>query len=229
MSDGWIGGTGKRPDLPKGTRVEFMLDGDDNTYIDAAADLYWGPGDGRIVRWRVVGTVPGVGDVNSTERGSAARYNTGKPPLELIPAEIVSEFVICGWQGRTATTADVIRFVGQFQMRKPSPGLTESETLYATLVSLPSAGSILEDAARVFDYGRRKYAAWNWIKGQAWSIPIGSAMRHLLAIQRGEELDPESGLPHAGHAACNVIMLLWYIDHYPEGDDRVPAERVAAA
>lgn len=76
------------------------------------------------------------------------------------------------------------------------------------------------DCALVFDYGRKKYAEWNWAKGMAWSIPLACAVRHLLAILRGEENDPESGLPHRGHVACNLVMLAQYEATYHEGDDR---------
>jgi hypothetical protein len=80
--------------------------------------------------------------------------------------------------------------------------------------------STLEDEARVWEYGKRKYAAWNWAKGMDWSIPFACMMRHMAAWQRGEENDPESGLPHLAHAMCNLRMLTLYGKTYPEGDDR---------
>jgi len=58
------------------------------------------------------------------------------------------------------------------------------------------------------------------MKGMKWSVPIACALRHELAIRLGEENDPESGLPHRGHIACNLIMLMYYVENYPEGDDR---------
>jgi len=78
----------------------------------------------------------------------------------------------------------------------------------------------LEDEARVWEYGKKKYSAWNWVKGMPWSVPFACAMRHLSAWQRGEDLDPESGLPHIAHVACNLRMLALYSRTYPEGDDR---------
>ena len=78
----------------------------------------------------------------------------------------------------------------------------------------------LEDEARVWEYGKKKYAAWNWAKGANWSVPLGSLLRHLSAWQGGQELDPESGLPHLAHISCNVRMLSFYAKTYPEGDDR---------
>jgi hypothetical protein len=78
----------------------------------------------------------------------------------------------------------------------------------------------LEDEARVWSYGRKKYASWNWAKGMDWSIPLACLYRHMAAWQRGEECDPESGLPHLAHAMCNLRMLTLYAKTYPEGDDR---------
>lgn len=82
----------------------------------------------------------------------------------------------------------------------------------------------LEDEARVWMYGKAKYAAWNWSKGMPWSVPFACLMRHMAAWQRGEEVDAESGLPHLAHAMCNLRMLTLYAKTYPEGDDRPPKE-----
>jgi hypothetical protein len=107
-----------------------------------------------------------VGDVDSEERGSGARFNDGKPDFSLLP--------LC----------------------------------------------TLEDEMRVWAYGEKKYARFNWAKGMRWSIPLACILRHLSAWQRGEDLDPESGLPHLAHISCNLRMLTLYAKTYPEGDDR---------
>lgn len=78
----------------------------------------------------------------------------------------------------------------------------------------------LADEARVWEYGKKKYSAFNWAKGMDWSIPFACAMRHMAAWQRGEENDPESGLPHLAHTICNLRMLTLFAQTYPEGDDR---------
>ncbi len=83
----------------------------------------------------------------------------------------------------------------------------------------------LEWAAQVFMYGRdNKYAAWNWAKGMDWLVPYDCMMRHMEAWHRGEDLDDESGLPHLGHAMCNLIMMTFYAKFYPEGDNRPKRE-----
>ena len=83
---------------------------------------------------------------------------------------------------------------------------------------------LLEDTARVFMYGSKKYAAWNWCKGMKWSVPYACALRHLFAWFRGEECDKESGLPHLAHAMCNILMLTLYSKTYKEGNDRPSKE-----
>lgn len=79
---------------------------------------------------------------------------------------------------------------------------------------------LLESTARVFGLGAKKYARWNWAKGMPWSVVIGCLKRHLAAIERGEDIDPESGEPHLGHLMCNALMLEHYRQTYKEGDDR---------
>lgn len=82
--------------------------------------------------------------------------------------------------------------------------------------------SALKPAADVFEYGATKYAPNNWAKGMSWTAVIGCLMRHLSAIQMGEDIDPESGEPHVGHLLCNAIMLAHFYQHYADLDDRVP-------
>jgi hypothetical protein len=37
---------------------------------------------------------------------------------------------------------------------------------------------------------------------------IDSLLRHLLALKNGEDLDPESGLPHVNHVLFNAAVLV---------------------
>lgn len=67
-----------------------------------------------------------------------------------------------------------------------------------------------QELVKVLTHGAKKYAARNWERGQLWSVPYASLMRHLNAWHAGEDTDPESGLLHLAHAACNVAFLLSY-------------------
>lgn len=79
---------------------------------------------------------------------------------------------------------------------------------------------VLFELAEVLRYGEAKYAARNWEKGMHWSRPFSAAMRHLWAWWRGEDLDPESGLPHLSHAICCVAFLVAYRARGAGTDDR---------
>lgn len=80
--------------------------------------------------------------------------------------------------------------------------------------------SFLEDLGMVLKFGADKYAAHNWRGGLNVSRIIGATMRHLTAINRGEDIDPESGLPHTAHLACNVMFLSVMLKTRPDMDDR---------
>lgn len=74
--------------------------------------------------------------------------------------------------------------------------------------------------ARVLAFGAEKYEENNWRKGLAWSRVIGAAQRHLLAFQAGEDVDPESGLPHVDHLLCCCMFLSEYQKRATGTDDR---------
>lgn len=154
-----------------------------------------------------------VGDITSDARGSGARFNDGKPPLDLIPLRILAD----AWWRHDLTEPQkaahaALRALAAWQERGAVGSLYEA---------LKALGNPLHEAAAVLEYGKRKYAAWNWSKGMAWSVPLACAARHLeRMIRLGQDIDDESGLPEVGHVACNLIFLIQYHYTYPEGDDR---------
>lgn len=78
----------------------------------------------------------------------------------------------------------------------------------------------LEDMVRVLEFGADKYSADNWKQGLRTTEVSESLMRHLFAYLRGEDLDPESGLPHTGHIMCNAMFLSYLQRFKSEFDSR---------
>jgi hypothetical protein len=65
----------------------------------------------------------------------------------------------------------------------------------------------VEPLVKAMTYGMKRYSRENW------KLPcdnprqhLQSAIRHLLAIVKGEEIDPESGERHSGHVMANMMM-----------------------
>lgn len=77
-----------------------------------------------------------------------------------------------------------------------------------------------EELAKVLTVGVEKYGVDNWRKGMKWSKVLASLERHLYAIKRGEDRDPETGLLHSAHIQSNAAFLTEYFFTFPELDDR---------
>lgn len=69
------------------------------------------------------------------------------------------------------------------------------------------APDFLRGLAAVLTYGAAKYEPWNWTKGKTLSRDFAAALRHLTAWNDGEDLDPESGLPHLMHAVADIMIV----------------------
>lgn len=94
----------------------------------------------------------------------------------------------------------------KYDQEKPPMALLDSE--------------FLEEVSRVLGFRAAKYAADNWRNGISHRRLISAAYRHLGAINRGEDCDPESGLQHTGHLGCCVMFLDWMQKNRPDMDDR---------
>ncbi len=78
--------------------------------------------------------------------------------------------------------------------------------------------------ADVFAFGAAKYGRHNFRKGMEHTRVIDAALRHLLAIANGEDIDPESGKPHWAHARCCLAMYAYYQVNNVGTDDRFKKE-----
>lgn len=80
-----------------------------------------------------------------------------------------------------------------------------------------------DGVGRVLRHGAIKYKPGNWLNGMAWSEVIAGIKRHTSAIERGEDIDPETGELHAYHLGCGVMFLSRYMSdpRYAHLDDRM--------
>ena len=80
--------------------------------------------------------------------------------------------------------------------------------------------NFIEGAAQVMAFGAGKYDRFNWCGGIEYTRLIDACMRHMVAFYDGEDIDPESGLPHIHHACASLNMLCGMTVLHPEKDDR---------
>jgi hypothetical protein len=63
--------------------------------------------------------------------------------------------------------------------------------------------------AAVLAFGAQKYSARGWEVGILYSRAYAAFIRHtVFGYLAGELNDPETGLPHLDHAACNIHFLI---------------------
>jgi len=102
--------------------------------------------------------------------------------------------------------------------KNPKDSISVSKTPFSTLPS-----PVLAEVGVAMLEGARKYGRHNWRAANASaSVLYDAAMRHLTAWWEGEEIDPDSGLPHITKAIAGLMVLrdAQILDRYI--DDRPP-------
>lgn len=83
----------------------------------------------------------------------------------------------------------------------------QDDKLRWDLLPLPTIEKIVE----VYHFGAKKYAPNSWQ-----NLPDGkeryraALLRHMVEIEKGNDVDTESGLLHAAHLAWNAIAMLYF-------------------
>lgn len=78
----------------------------------------------------------------------------------------------------------------------------------------------LEEVAKAFMVGEKKYGRYNYTKGHKASQLIAAAQRHITAWYQGEENDPVDGQHHLGAAGACMAMALRQAELGTLKDDR---------
>lgn len=86
----------------------------------------------------------------------------------------------------------------------------------------------LDTLARQYGQGAAKYGDRNWEQGYAWSLSFAAMQRHAWQFWNGEDVDPETGLPHLAAVAWHAFALMHRMEYGRRFDDRpgsdVPAD-----
>lgn len=71
----------------------------------------------------------------------------------------------------------------------------------------------------VITFGAEKYAPNNWRLCEDTSRYKDALLRHTYAYLAGERFDPETGIEHLAHCACN-LMFLQYFDNLNQQQEK---------
>ena len=85
--------------------------------------------------------------------------------------------------------------------------------------------SVLPLDAKCHKHGADKYGVRNWRKDKILASTYeGAILRHFLQWASGEDMDPDSGLPHLTHLRACAAVVLDAAEHGTLIDDRTRLE-----
>lgn len=99
---------------------------------------------------------------------------------------------------------------------KDAVGVAKTPFSTMSMAVLGELGLVMMEGAR--KYGRHNYRA----VGVRASVYVDAAFRHLARFWEGEDLDPDSGMPHLVHAMACCLVLRDSQIQGNETDDRPP-------
>ena len=127
------------------------------------------------------------------------------------------DFVMASWDGALSSSqSKLVSSEREVRTTSSTGGEKGMKPERYSLIPVPA----LDIMARLYGFGAEKYAAHNWRKGYEWSKSFDSLFRHATAALNGEDIDPETGLPHLAGAAFHCFTLMVFMQEHPEFDDR---------
>lgn len=170
-----------------------------------------------------------IGDIDSQEKGSAARANKDKPMWSYMPLAQISELIFrVSWDHKLVKDTELIDLhhltgaLGKFQAqgtKEAALNVLEVGTRFLMQATDTDFDGAMCQVIKVWQFGERQYARFNWMKGMAWSETINSAQRHVMHMFKKEAFDADSKLHHGAHFICNAMMMVHYAEYYKEGND----------
>lgn len=130
-------------------------------------------------------------------------------------------------RARAVLAADEARVLPQTKIKRDDGKV---DFTYLPFDSLEEVVDVLAWAA---EGANAKYARESWrallpdpVKGPPDLRSVRSALRHIIADVRGQPHDPETGLRHLAHAACQILFAIAHRRANPNDIRRVLPEEV---
>jgi hypothetical protein len=131
------------------------------------------------------------------------KYDQDKLQLSLLTSKFV-QLVLMDYDKRSEVPSSSVDLFAFAYMCRTSEMIRHIRDWYATPMHM------LEGTTRVLMYGAAKYSRDNWKQCTNVGRYQDALLRHLAALVHGEVVDPESGLSHIDHVACNLMFLEYF-------------------
>lgn len=142
------------------------------------------------------------GDRTEFETGAVRDMREGKGRCDLMPLEVVAEWL----------EDDILGCIAQFKIQGTTTFLYSALNYFAQKCYKAPYGnfaaSALLDVAKHFEEGAKKYGENNWQKGIPAKCYIDSAVRHYLKWLRGDKDEP-----HDRAFVWNLMCCIWEVDY----------------
>ena len=149
-------------------------------------------------------TIKDSGDRTEFETGAVRDMREGKGRCDLMPLEVVANFICDTDEGANP----VITCIREFQKTG------DTHYLYTSLAYFDehqwdNCYTLCLEVAKHFEEGAKKYGENNWQKGIPVHCYIDSAIRHYLKWLRGDNDEP-----HDRAFVWNIMCCIWEVDHH---------------
>lgn len=162
------------------------------------------------------------GERRQFETGAVRDIQEGKGRCDLLPLDIVAEFMTAPHQ------REIINCFEDFKINGDDNYLLHILNLFITHHTYKDECSILWqvtntilEVSKHFEEGAKKYGEYNWQKGIPTHCYIDSAVRHYLKYLRGDTDEP-----HDRAFVWNILCCIWTCKHKPELNDYNPVKEV---
>lgn len=152
-----------------------------------------------------IGKILDSGDRTEFASGAVRDMREGKGRCDLMPLEVVAEYLTCS----LGLSKKVLEEVANFKGTGYTLHLYLAIGHFVEIAYGNSDCTMLLEVAKHFEEGAKKYGENNWQKGIPVHCYIDSAVRHYLKWLRGDQDEP-----HDRAFVWNLMCCIWEVDYH---------------